>query len=88
VDPLATLASPLALLLLIVTLGYILTCAIWPYQPCPRCHGTAKLSAPFGRTFRICRRCRGTGLRLRLGRRIWNHLRHHHTTQRTERESA
>lgn len=87
-DPLATLASPLVLLLLVVTFGYILACAIWPYQPCPRCHGTGKLRAPFGRALRICGRCRGTGLRLRLGRRIWNHLRRHHTAQRTGRESA
>jgi len=87
-DPLTTLASPLSLILLTVTLGYILACAVWPFVPCPRCHGTAKRRAPLGRAVRICRRCRGTGLRLRLGRRVWNHLRRHHSTQRAGRGSA
>lgn len=81
-DPLTTLASPLALFLLLLTLGYCLACAVWPFVPCPRCQGSAQQHAPIGRAFRICRRCRGTGLRLRLGRRLWNHLRRHRTTAR------
>jgi DnaJ-class molecular chaperone len=88
-DPLTTLAHPLVLLLLLLTLGYSLACAVWPFVPCPRCHGSTKRRAPIGRAVRICRRCRGTGLRLRLGRRMWNHLRRHRTTTRTaDRESA
>ena len=82
-DPLATLASPLVLFTLSVTLGYALACAVWPYKPCGRCHGTAKRRAPIGRALRFCRRCRGTGLRLRLGRRVWRYLRRHHHANRT-----
>lgn len=82
-DPLANPASTLTLLLLVVTLGYALTCAVWPYKPCGRCHGTAKRRAPLGRSFRFCGRCRGTGLRLRLGRRLWIGLRRIHHANRT-----
>jgi hypothetical protein len=74
-DPLTTLASPLLLALLVLTLGYALACTAWPYTPCPRCRGSARRRAPVGRGFRFCRRCRSTGVRLRWGRRAWNHLR-------------
>lgn len=76
-DPLTTLASPTLLTLLVVTLGYALACTAWPFKPCGRCHGTAKRRSPLGGAFRFCRHCRGTGRRLRLGRRAWNHLRRH-----------
>lgn len=76
-NTLLTLASPAAIAALAITLGYIAACVVWPYAPCPRCRGTAKLTAPLGRAFRRCPRCRGTGLRLRLGRRAWNYLRRH-----------
>ena len=79
-DPLTTLASPLLPVLLVITLGYLLACSLWPFTPCRRCHGTAQRRAPIGRGVRFCRRCRGTGLRLRLGRRAFNHLRRHHHT--------
>lgn len=82
-DPLAALASPAALFLLIVTVGYVLTCAVWPYKPCPRCRGSALRRAPLGRSFRFCRSCRGTGLRLRAGRRAWTALRRIHHANHT-----
>jgi hypothetical protein len=66
--------SALVLVALIVTLGYALTCAVWPFRACRRCQGTGRLHGPL-RGIRLCRRCTGTGLRLRLGRRIWNHAR-------------
>lgn len=72
--PLDNLSSALATAALIVTLGYMLACAAWPFAPCRRCHGTAKLRAPLGRAFRLCPTCRATGRRLRLGRRAYNHL--------------
>lgn len=59
---------------MIVTLGYLFTCAVWPFGPCRRCGGTGKLRAPIGRAFRLCRRCDGTGRRIRTGRKLWNHL--------------
>jgi hypothetical protein len=67
-------ASPLALILL-VTIGYALTCAVWPFAACRRCHGTGRLRSPLGRAYRLCPRCNRTGLRLRIGRRIYNHVR-------------
>lgn len=72
--PLDNPASALALAALIVTLGYMLACAAWPFAPCRRCHGTGRLRAPLGRAFRLCPRCRATGRRLRTGRRTYNHL--------------
>jgi hypothetical protein len=56
----------------IITLGYALGCAIWPFGHCRRCKGIGKQRSPFSRHYRICRRCKGSGLRLRIGRRAWN----------------
>ncbi|MBV1851901.1 hypothetical protein [Catellatospora tritici] len=61
-------------LLTVVTLGYLLTCVLWPFGPCRTCDGTGKRRAPFGRAFRDCTRCKGTGRRLRTGRKLHNHL--------------
>lgn len=68
-------ATALILIPVVVTLGYIAVCAVWPYTACPRCQGTGKRRSPSGRAWRHCRRCDGTGTRLRLGRRAWNHYR-------------
>ncbi|MEU6263889.1 hypothetical protein [Saccharopolyspora shandongensis] len=59
----------------IVTLGYFLTCVIWPFKACRTCHGAGKLRSPFLRSYRLCPACRATGLRLRAGRKAWNVLR-------------
>jgi hypothetical protein len=65
-------APTLALTGLVVLAGYAITCLIWPYANCRRCHGSGKLWSPFGdRRYRYCRRCHHTGMRLRLGRRLW-----------------
>lgn len=77
---------------LIVTLGYGLACWLKPFTHCDRCkgHGVApkRLSdrLRYGHTgtpkaargLPACPRCRGTGLRLRIGRRAHNffHRRH------------
>lgn len=42
----------------------------FPYGPHPRCRGTGKRWN--GKYFRPCRGCKGTGRRLRLGRRVWD----------------
>ncbi len=76
--PPTTIASPLALTIIAVTLGYIATCVIWPFGPCRRCHGAGKLRAPIGRFFRLCPRCHGAGRRIRTGRHLWNHWRRIH----------
>lgn len=77
--PHVTPLAVLLLLLLIVTLGYIGTCVIWPFKACWRCHGTGRLHSPLllG-AYRLCPHCDATGLRLRIGRRVWNAYRHLH----------
>jgi hypothetical protein len=70
------LNAPIILLILAVTLGYALTCLIWPFGNCRRCGGTGKIRSPFGgNSFRLCRRCHTTGRRVRLGRKAWKHWR-------------
>jgi hypothetical protein len=67
-----TSAEPaLALLMIVLTVGYLLTCAVWPFRACRHCHGAGRHRGPL-RGIRLCRHCNGTGLRLRLGRRVWN----------------
>jgi DnaJ-class molecular chaperone len=68
----------LTLVLLVVTLGYSVTCAIWPFKACRRCAGTGRLRPRLMRVIRLCPRCRGTGLRIRLGRHAWNNARRLH----------
>lgn len=72
------LAAAPCLLPIAVTLGYALTCAVWPFGKCRRCHGAGKLRAPLGRVYRICPRCHHTGLRPRIGVRLWNMARRVH----------
>jgi hypothetical protein len=55
--------------------GYLLTCWIWPFGNCRRCHGTGRRRSPSGHAFRRCRRCDGGGARLRAGRHLINYLR-------------
>lgn len=56
-------------------LAYPVACLIWPYGKCRSCGGSGRRHATFGgKGFRYCRRCKGSGARLRIGRRIFNHL--------------
>lgn len=64
--------SALVLLLaILVTLGYLVLCAVWPFRACRHCGGYGRFKGPMG-GIRLCRRCDGTGLKLRAGRRMWN----------------
>jgi hypothetical protein len=56
---------------LIVSGGYVVACAIYPFANCRRCHGSGRKRSPSGRAWRLCRKCKGSGARVRLGRRIW-----------------
>lgn len=73
-------ASPTALIVILIVAGsiaaagYAVACWIWPFANCPRCHGSGKHRSPSGRAFRRCRRCKGTGARLRTGRRVANYF--------------
>ncbi|MEV0146322.1 MULTISPECIES: hypothetical protein [unclassified Nonomuraea] len=65
-----------AALILLWLLGYAAACAADPFARCRRCHGVGKTLKTNGSVGRWCRRCDATGLRLRLGRRLYNYLRH------------
>lgn len=56
----------------VLAAGYMLACWIWPFASCFGCSGDGKRRSPTGRSWRRCKRCRGTGERLRVGRRLWN----------------
>lgn len=73
-NTLAPLADVLLIVGLFVALGYIASCALWPFKACRRCEGFGQIAGPFG-GIRLCRNCDATGLRLRLGRRVWNAFR-------------
>jgi hypothetical protein len=53
---------------------YVIACAWFPFADCAKCEGRGKFRSKSGRTFRRCRRCKGTGERVRLGRRVWKKL--------------
>ncbi|MFE1926517.1 hypothetical protein ACFW91_28650 [Streptomyces asoensis] len=55
---------------------YAVLCAVKPFAHCRRCHGTGGIQR-FGKP-RVCPRCRGKMLRLRLGRRAHNAWRRTH----------
>ncbi|GIH27937.1 hypothetical protein Aph01nite_62470 [Acrocarpospora phusangensis] len=87
----ADIAGPaLALLVLaaiVWLLGYATACALFPFGKCRRCNGEGRHPRRFALTKSStwCRRCDTTGLRLRVGRRIWNHL---HTLTADQRKRA
>jgi hypothetical protein len=78
IPPLAALVTTASVLLLaaaalVLGVGYLAGCRIWPYANCPRCHGSGKSTAPGRKAFRNCPRCKGTGRRTRIGRRLLDH---------------
>lgn len=56
---------------LAVAAAYIGACCLWPFAACGRCKGEGKFKSPFGGSWRKCRRCKGSGERVRVGRRVW-----------------
>lgn len=72
----------------VALLGYAIVCTAWPYRVCPRCYGASRLVTRSGRVARRCRRCHGTGLRLRLGRRAWNWFSRYRHARREARLTA
>lgn len=51
--------------------AYGLSCWLFPFAACRRCD-SGKQRSPSGRAWRTCRRCKGSGARLRIGRQAWN----------------
>ncbi|QNA74183.1 hypothetical protein C8250_021750 [Streptomyces sp. So13.3] len=71
-----TLALAASALILLFTLGYVALCAANPFAACRKCRGfgflvktTRRGKAKRGRD---CRRCKGHGARIRIGRHLWN----------------
>ncbi|MEV4762522.1 hypothetical protein AB0J89_07780 [Micromonospora chokoriensis] len=66
------------LLASLATLGYtacyLAVCAASPWGRCGRCHGARFHRTAIG-TRRDCRRCDGTGIRVRAGRRLIDFIR-------------
>ena len=56
--------------------GYAVLCAVKPFGPCRKCTATGEIER-FKKT-RTCPRCRGSKLRLRIGRRAHNAWRRTH----------
>ncbi|MBB5082998.1 hypothetical protein HNR40_008501 [Nonomuraea endophytica] len=79
------LASTVIILLslvMLLALRYAYLCYARPFREHTRCKGAGRIPYLFGRGWRFCPRCNGIGYRLRIGRRLWNHVR------RLQRESA
>jgi hypothetical protein len=66
---------------------YVGRCAWFPLAACWRCKGEGKFRSLGGRgkTWRLCRRCKGTGSRIRPGRMIWDRM---HTAHQREKRAA
>ncbi|MCX2732511.1 hypothetical protein OOZ19_19910 [Saccharopolyspora sp. NFXS83] len=71
--------------LLIITLGYVASCVLWPFKACRTCNGEGKFRSPFIRAIRLCPACRSTGLQPRAGLKAWNAYRRLHRTNRRNR---
>ncbi|MFF4736332.1 hypothetical protein ACFY2W_10625 [Streptomyces sp. NPDC001262] len=71
--------SPILLaitLLTLVTVSYVSLCAASPFGNCRKCHGfgfqTKNDRKGRPRRGKDCRRCKGHGKRIRIGRHLWN----------------
>jgi DnaJ-class molecular chaperone len=61
---------------------YWVVCWFWPYTSCRRCGGGGRKRSPSGKNWRPCRKCKGSGMRLRTGRRVSNFLAGHRDSAR------
>lgn len=57
---------------------YLAACLIWPFTNCGWCGGGGRKRSPTGKAWRLCRHCKGTGARVRLGRQLWTSVRTTH----------
>jgi DnaJ-class molecular chaperone len=58
---------PVTLLTLAFGAGYAISLYLWPWRPCPRCHGTRVNRGTTRKRIGMCKRCRGTGRTRRIG---------------------
>jgi hypothetical protein len=64
-------ALALAVLAIVAVGAYLVACAAWPFSRCRWCDGRGFHLSPTGRHMRDCRHCKGTGRRVRIGRRLY-----------------
>jgi hypothetical protein len=74
VDFVRVVASLLCPALIAIALCYAAVCAASPFGTCRRCSGRGRLGTGRGLRSRACRRCDATGIRIRVGRRLFNEL--------------
>ncbi|GAA2377301.1 hypothetical protein Cme02nite_20860 [Catellatospora methionotrophica] len=60
--------------LIAATFIYVLLCWVLPFGKCRTCSGQGHRRTWLLRKVTACRRCKGSGLRLRIGRRIYNQV--------------
>ncbi|WP_020388539.1 hypothetical protein [Kribbella catacumbae] len=70
--------ATVALILTVCIALYLLTCLVWPFGKCRRCKGAGKFKSPFGNAYRHCGKCDGSGLRVRIGRKVISYYRRTH----------
>ncbi len=58
-------------LALVGSVWYVGHCAWRPYADCRKCNGNPRFTSASGRSWRLCRKCGGSGSRIRLGRLVW-----------------
>lgn len=52
--------------------GYFVACWWWPLvRACWRCDARGTLNSPSGEAYRMCPRCKGDPVKLRIGRRVY-----------------
>lgn len=56
---------------LLISFGYAVVCAMWPFTSCGRCEGSGRKLSPSKKNWRRCKKCKGSGSQVRLGRRFW-----------------
>ena len=57
-----------------VLAGYAALCWLLPFARCRWCKKTGIRPRLITRRLTVCRRCKGSGLRLRIGRAVFNYL--------------
>lgn len=78
-NPDLLITSAVTIPALFITIRYVAKCCIQPFGTCRKCQGKRHLPKRIGRGTHECRRCKGTGLRLRWGRHLFNFTRRLHS---------
>jgi hypothetical protein len=58
----------------VFAVGYLVSIRLHPFTNCPACKGGSRhRGAIYSYAYRVCRRCKGTGRRLRFGAQLLGH---------------